>query len=486
VSLREQAAAGVKWSGVSTVVNTGLQFLQIAVLARVLGVEKYGLISTILVVIGFTQQFADMGLSNAIIHRQDATRDQLSSLYWLNLLAGAALCILVWVATPGIIAFYAEPRLHTPLMLAALIFLVVPLGQQFQILLQKELHFYRLARIEVFAYTMSSGVAIVSALVSQSILAIVWSYLALAITRAVLLMNAGWHIGRPRLHFKYADLQGYLSFGLYQMGERSINYFSANIDYVIIGRFLGQETLGFYTLAYQLVVFPVLKINPIITRVAFPVFARKQTDNAALQYGYLEVTRLLASLLFPLLIGLGVTSPLFIPIVFGAEWLAAVPLVQVLVVLGMFVVVSNPAGALWMAKGRADIGFAWNVCVAIINTLVFLLVVSAGVYAVAWAHVSLKVLYFILMWGIFYYLIRLDFRQYIMALHTPLLFSLAMGAAVYLGYVLLEDVVTVPLVLLIGLVLFGGLVYIGLYLLFQRAYVLGLWQLLVQKRQPVA
>ena len=80
---------------------TALQFVSLAVLARLLSPSDFGLMGMIMVVIGFAQAFADMGISNAIIYRQDATRDQLSSLYWLNILAGVVVFFVVWVSVTG-------------------------------------------------------------------------------------------------------------------------------------------------------------------------------------------------------------------------------------------------------------------------------------------------------------------------------------------------------------------------------------------------
>jgi O-antigen/teichoic acid export membrane protein len=105
-SLKRQAASGVKWTALSTGITTGLQFLKFAILARILGPEAFGLMGMTMVVIGFAQAFADMGVSNAIIYRQDATKEQLSSLYWLNILSGIAVFFVILAVTPLVVVFY--------------------------------------------------------------------------------------------------------------------------------------------------------------------------------------------------------------------------------------------------------------------------------------------------------------------------------------------------------------------------------------------
>jgi len=249
-SLRVRAASGITWTGTSALVTTVLHFLQLAVLARLLVPQDFGLMAMVMVAVGFAGAFADMGVSNAIIHRQDATREQLSSLYWLNMLAGAVVFVLVWAATPLIVTLYNEPRLVGLTSWVALIFPITAVGQQFEILLEKELHFKRLAVIETASATAGTAVAIATAVVGQGVFALVWGQLVNAGCKATMLAGTGFSAWRPRFRLRRDDLKGYTSFGLYQMGERSINYFNSRLDQLLIGALLGAQTLGYYHLAF--------------------------------------------------------------------------------------------------------------------------------------------------------------------------------------------------------------------------------------------
>jgi len=359
-SLKTQAAAGVKWTGASTAGRTVLQFAQIAVLAHLLSPSDFGLMGMMLVVLGFAEAFADMGISNAIIHRQNATREQLSSLYWLNMLSGIVVFAAVWAAAPLIVSLFHERRLAGLVFWVALIFVITPVGQQFQILLQKELRFRTLAAVEVTATGVGVAVSIVAAFLGQGVLSLIWGQLANAATRSTLLAGIGWRAWPPALRFQRSDLKGYLSFGLYQMGERSITYFNQRLDQILIGSLLGASALGYYTLAFNLAILPVARINPVITRVAFPVFAKVQDDCDRLRRGYMKVLSVLSMTNFPLLVGLAVLAPVFVPVVFGGQWLPSVVLLQILCFVGLVRTQMNPIGSLLLARGRADLGFHWN------------------------------------------------------------------------------------------------------------------------------
>ena len=94
--LKKQAIGGVKWTSLSAGVRTVLQLIQLIVLARFLSAEDFGLVAIVMVVIGFSQLFMDMGISNAIIHKQNTTDIQLSSLYWLNIFSGMTLTFIMF------------------------------------------------------------------------------------------------------------------------------------------------------------------------------------------------------------------------------------------------------------------------------------------------------------------------------------------------------------------------------------------------------
>lgn len=483
MSLKKQAMSGAKWTTTSTSVISVIDFARVAVLARLLNSTDFGLMSMISVVIGFSQSFVDMGISNAIIHRQDVTRDQLSSLYWLNIFAGIIVFCLVMAISSLIETFYNEPRLKSLIPWAALNFLIIPIGQQFQILLQKELRFERLAKIEMLSAIASMAVAIVAARQGYGVFALIWGTLTNTALRTFALVWTGWNNWRPCLHFRRIDLKGYISFGLYQMGERSMNYFSANADYLFIGRFLGPKILGVYTLAYHLVVLPLIKINPILTRVAFPVFSKRQTDNAALRRGYLEMIKLLAFIAFPVLVGLAVVSPLFVQVIYGKGWEMAIPLIQILSFLGILKVLGNPLGSVILAKGRADIGFKCQILVVVMNTTAFWFTAQRGVFVLAQAWVVLCVFYFFLNKWILGRVIGLEWKEFLSVLISPTIRSILMGCITYSGYLILSNYGISKIISLVSLVILGIIVYGLFVLLFERRYFLDLLNLTFKRNQ---
>jgi len=480
-SLKQQAISGVKWTGASTIFIGLIEFIKFAVLARLLSPSDFGLMGMLVVIMGFAQAFADMGVSNAIIHKQNTTEEQLSSLYWLNIFIGALLFLILCVANPLIVRFYKEPRLGHLIFWVALIFPITSLGQQFQILLQKKLKFSKLSRIEVISVILGSITAILLAVKGQGVLSLIWGQIATATIKSLLLIRFSGKKFPPAFRFEKKDLRDYLSFGLYQMGERNVNYLSSNIDYLLIGRFLGADALGIYTLAYKLITVPLMKITPILTRVAFPVFSKKQTDNASINRGYLAIIKILSFIVFPSLIGLSVTAPIFVPVIYGTNWARTVPVIQILAIVGMIKATGSLSGSVLLAKGRADITFIWNFIVCITNFFVFWIAARRGLLTVAWSWVGLSIFYFICGRWMLYKVIGLKWKNYLSALMNPALMSLIMGIAVYIVYLVCLSNELNNLVSLIILVTFGIIVYSSLVMLFERSYFLDLLAFLRNK-----
>ncbi len=362
--VKRHAVAGVKWIGLSTLVTSAFQYLQVGVLTHFLSPYDFGLMAMAMVIIGIVQAFNDMGISNAIIQRRDTTRDRLSSLFWLEIMAGLGLFVMTLAITPLTVSFYREPALVPVMVWISTIFLITPPGQLYLVLLQRDLKFRDLAMIEIVATLISTLAMFVAAYAGQGVMALVIGQIVYYGVRSVQLMAAGLPHWRPHLHFRVSDLGGYIGFGLYQMGERTVTYLAINTIKLIIGRYLGADVLGRYYVAYQIIVYPVLRISTVIMSVSFPIMARFQESDDLLRRGYLHMTRLISFSMFPTLVVVFVAAPVFVPLLMGSGWSDVTPIVQILCVVALFKVLGSTTVPTYLSRGRADLGFIWNFIVA--------------------------------------------------------------------------------------------------------------------------
>jgi len=360
LSLKQKAISGVKWTTLSTVVTTILQLLQLAILTRFLDPSAFGLMSLVMVVIGFSQAFLDMGISNAIIHKQEITKDQLSTLYWVNVLAGVILFGIISILAPFMAEFYKEPELTELILVVALTFVIQPFGQQFMILWQKDMRFREIAKIDIVNKSISLVVSVYLAYKGYGVYALVYGTLAGVVSQTVQYLYTGLREYRPSFVFNIKEIKEFLSFGVYQMGEKTINFFNREVDTLLIGKLLGVEALGIYTIAKQLAMKPIEIIGPIITKVTFPTMAKVQYDNSRLKYIYLKTINYLSSVTFPIYAFLIIMAPELILILFGEQWKESIPILQILSIYGLIRSTGSPVGSLVLSKGKANWAFWWN------------------------------------------------------------------------------------------------------------------------------
>ncbi|MBD3271182.1 MAG: MOP flippase family protein, partial [Elusimicrobia bacterium] len=318
------------------------------------------------------------------------------------------------------------PELKGYLFLASFLFLVIPTYQLFITLLRKQL-LLKHAAIVAITGMITYGIATISfAVAGFGVVSIILGQLLQNLCMLILLLCIFRTHWLPRFHFQFKEIRSYISFGIYQMGERIINFSSSYIDYIIIGRFLGPRALGFYTLAYQIMIFPLTKVNPVITRVAFPAFAIIQDNTMRLRDGYCKGLTYISLLTLPMLIGMFAVAPEFIRLFYGSQWEPSIILLQIFSLIGIFLSLGNPVGSLLLAKGRADIGFYWNVFKIIVIITALIIGSRWGITGIATARlISIIPLFFIIQ-TIVNRFVDLSYQQIMRAIAIPVFATLIM------------------------------------------------------------
>jgi O-antigen/teichoic acid export membrane protein len=311
-------------------------------------------------------------------------------------------------------------------MVAAFVFLITPAGQMFFTLLTKECKFKTLSKIGIAAEVLNSVVTIGLALLQFGVLSLILGQLITSVFTVCIYFLVFRKTWLPKCHFEINDIKSYFSFGAFQMGERTLNYLFANIDYIIVGRLLGPAALGFYTLAYQTMITPLTKVNPIITRVAYPVFSKIQNDDAKMRAGFCKVITYISTMTFPMLAGMLVVAPEFTKLVYGANWEPSIVVLQIFCLVGVVKSLGNPVGSVLLAKGRPDIGFYFNLFSVVIIAITVIIGVHWGITGVAIAILLLQAPLFFIIQPIVNRLIGLEFSQYFKALQSPFFCSLIM------------------------------------------------------------
>src|SRR5690606_14297023 len=119
---------------------------------------------------------------------------------------------------------------------------------------------------------------------------------------------------------------------------------SGNLENIIVGKVVGVKDLGFYTIANQLAIFPIMKLNPIILQVTSPIMA-KMNDDEGLRRAYLKITSFLSYCTYPLIFGLFITSDAVVPLIYGSGWEETASLIKILIFIGFLACLTAPSSA---------------------------------------------------------------------------------------------------------------------------------------------
>ncbi len=460
MSNTRKAVNGGKWITIATTISTVFQFSQVAVLARLLNPSDFGVVSVSNLVIGFFGVFANLGFSNSIIYKQESDRKVLSTLYFLNMLVGLLMFVLVYLSTPYIVAFYKEPRLERLLHIASFYFVVVYFGQIYLFLMEKELRFRSVAQIDIVGSIVAVTVTLVLAYNDYRELSLVVGALVGQVVRSAGQMVAGRALFRPMLAFSIADIKEHLRFGVYNLGDGILGFIQLNIDAILIGKLLGVTQLGFYTLAYQLAVFPINKLNPIILQVAYPLLAKMKESNESLKNSYLKILDFISYCNFPLLAGLFITANSAVPLFYGQGWGETVHLIQIFVFVSVFFCMSHPLFTLAFTKGKPNLLFYLNVGTILVKVpLIYVGGLYYGTTGVAVAFLVATFLNTMANFMIVQSLIGNFFRTFLENLARPVLFCLIMVGTVALYKLLFgyEGPIHTAAQIIIGGAVYGGL-----------------------------
>lgn len=421
---------GLSWGAAANLIRQLLNFVIGVILARVLIPDEFGLLGMVLVFAGLANLFVGQGMGAVIIQKQNLEKRHLDSLFWLNLVLGFFCCILFTVASPWIADFYNEPVLRPLVKLFSLTFILNALNVVPNALLNKHIESRKLAVAETGAIFFSGIAGISLALGGWGVWSLVWQAILLALLTTVFTwLVTPW---RPRIYFDPVAIKDTAGYTLHLLGCNFINYLERNFDNLLIGRFISAYALGLYTRAYQLMLLPLSQVSWVAARVFFPVLSAMQQDQDRTRRIYLQATRGVALITFPLMIGLLMVSRPFVLCLYGEKWSGMILLLQILCLVGMMQSIATTFGWIYNSQGRTDLQLKLGVLSAIVTLTAFIIGLRWGVVGVAIAYVVEETLLFYPTWAIPGTIINLRISEMLKNLTGPFLCAAGMGGVICL------------------------------------------------------
>jgi O-antigen/teichoic acid export membrane protein len=447
------------------VASIALRIVSMVVLARLLTPEDFGLVAMVTVVTGIYQMFATAGLSSATIQKSIINHEQISTLFWINLLVGIILALICVVTAPVLVTVYDEPRLFWMTVVMATAFPISAAAVQHSALLERELRYVALTVIETVSMSLSIAIGIGMALRGFEY----WAILGMNISAAAIYTifvwaSAPWVPGRPR---RSVEIRSMLSFGGTVTLNAVVVHFAYNLDKVLIGRYWGADALGIYERASRLINVPTGDLNSAIGGVAFSALSRLQGDPIRLKSYFQKGYSMVMSMTIPITIFCAVFADDIVAIVLGPQWRDAAIIFRLLSPTILIFGVINPLAWLLWSIGLQVRSLSLALVIAPLVIGAYIIGLPYGPRGVAFCYSVAMSLWLVphVVWCLHGTMIsKLDL---FLAAGRPLLSSIV-AAAITVGMQIFIGELQEPFVRL----LLGGIVMISVYLWF-LLFVLG-------------
>ena len=436
-SIKQSVLKAVGWASATRLVAQLANWAMTLATVRFLRPEDYGLMAMTMAIAGFVQSMSFVGLSDAIVQNRRIGEDDLRGVFGLVLLVNAAcFALLCGLAYPAA-WFYGEPRLVVLLQCASLMFVPIALQAIPRATLEKKLDLKTVSRIELVSNVAGGAFVLSLAWAGVGVWALISGMLLNALLRCVGFGLVVPFFRRPR--FTLRNLSGILRFGGLRTAEQLLWALYANSDVFVIGKLLGSDILGVYSVSYYVAALPVEKLAIVIKPVAFPAFAQVQDDRAeALRY-LEKALRILAFLCFPVFFGIAATSPQIVAIALGPKWAEAVTPLAI-VALGMAL---RPVGlvipSFLMGIGEVGASFKNTLFATILFPLAFVVGGQWGLVGVCAAWLVAYPLQLLSLMRRVALVSKTSIARLILPLLSPLAGSVVMYVAVRASSVLLPD-----------------------------------------------
>lgn len=384
MSLREKAVSGLLWSSVEKWGSKLFTFGVFLVLARLLDPSAFGLLALAMVYVDLAQVFIDQGFGRALMQRAELEEEHKHTAFWSNLGISALLTIVSMALSPLIARLFDHPELAPILRALSLTFVLGGLRGVQLALFQREMAFKLISIRSLISRAFAAVVGLVMAFSGYGVWALVGQELAAQVVDVFILWFASSY--RPRLSVTRRHFRELFGFGVHVMGTDLLDFVNKRADDLLIGVFLGPKALGYYVIAYRVLLVLTQLLNSVSASVSLSVFSQLQKEPERLWRAFSAALRYSALIAFPAFFGVAAAAPEIVPVVFGQTWAPSIDPMRALAPVGALHAVLYFVSTMILALGRPGIRLVLYALGAAVNIGAFFIAARYGIFAVALAY----------------------------------------------------------------------------------------------------
>lgn len=377
--LQGKTVKGFFWSFIENFLSQAVTFLVGIVLSRLLSPDLFGLVGMIMIFIAVSEIFVNSGFHQSLIRKQHVGPEDLSTIFYTNLVIAVFFWSLLQLIGPWVAEFYGHPILAQVLPVFGIVVFIDSLALVQKTDLTRRLDFKLLAKISVVSNVVGGVVGIVAAYQGLGVWSLVMKSIFQKLTSTTLLwLQNKW---RPIWVFDWSLLKEHFRFGNRLLISGIIDTIFANLYYLVIGKYFSTAEVGYYSRADQFQKLPSSNFSNIISRVSYPVMAGQANDLPQLRITFQQI--LIGSMLMavPMMFTLAMISDTLILALIGEKWLPSVIYLQLLSVIGAFYPVHHLNLLIPQIMNRTDVFLR----VELIKKSIVVIIVLLGIhYGIQW------------------------------------------------------------------------------------------------------
>ena len=326
--------------------------IRIAVLARLLAPQQFGLFAIASLAIALLEMLTETGINVFFIQEKDRVKTYLDTAWMISIVRGFVIFLVLLITAPFIAQFFKNQDAVALLRVISIVPLLRGFINPAEIKFQKKLQFSKEFRFRFFIFLFDGIVAIIAALVTRSVYSLVLGLISgviLEIAISFLFIKPV-----PKLSFESVKIKKIVGRGKWVTLAGIFNYLFHNGDDIVVGRLMDSYYLGVYQLAYKITSLPIYEAGEVFGKVTFPVYAKIAGDKKRLKKAFIKITLAISAFVIPFGLILFLFPKQLVLLLLGDKWLDAVPVIKVLSVFGVIRAIAGSSSALFLAINKQE------------------------------------------------------------------------------------------------------------------------------------
>lgn len=348
----KSALKGISWMGALRGSTRLMAFVKIAILARILTPEQFGLFGIALLVLAFLEIVTETGINVFFVQEEGKLKDYLNTAWVVSIARGVLMSMVLLALSPLIASFFKSPELASILYLMALVPFLRGFINPSIVRFQKELQFNKEFALRVPVYLIDAIVAVLLGYITKSAASLVYGLAAGVLLEIAL--SFYFIKPRPRFKFEFQKVKRVIDRGKWLTAAGFFNYLFTQGDDIVVGKMLDTNALGLYQVPYRISTLPIQEVGEVLNKVTFPVYTKIQGDRKRLFKAFMKILLGTASLVIPFGLLLIFFPKQIILIVLGTQWLETAAVLQTLAVFGVIRSLTGSAYPVYLSVKKQE------------------------------------------------------------------------------------------------------------------------------------